>query len=190
MNNRRKGASSMNSILKIQRCSVRAIMIAVAVGCTFHGMQAGQPEGRSGPFTVEAKNDASEGSDQALYEKGMEHLKARQFEKARQAFQSMIQSYPDSMLAADAYLAIGDSYYEQGGAENLLQAKEQYQNFIVFFPTNPKNAEILMKVLAIGKKGIGAQDEKVLLWAEEHLDAFLQNPPDSNQAQGFSTFKE
>jgi hypothetical protein len=164
-------------------------MIAVAVGCAFHGMYAGQPEGPSGSFNIEAKNDTSEDTDQALYEKGMQHLKTRQFEKARQAFQSMIQSYPESMLVADAYLAIGDSYYEQGGAENLLQAKEQYQNFIVFFSSHPKNVEILTKVLAIGKKGIGAQDERVLLWAEERLDAFLQNPPDSNQAQTFQHLK-
>ena len=74
--------------------------------------------------------------DRTLFETGSEYLKKNQYIKARLAFQTLINTYPDSEVSADSYLAIGDSFYDEGGTENLLQAEDQYKNFIIFFPEN------------------------------------------------------
>ncbi len=49
--------------------------------------------------------------DKTLYETGSEFLKKSQYIKARLAFQTLINTYPDSDMAAESYLAIGDSFY-------------------------------------------------------------------------------
>jgi len=60
----------------------------------------------------------------------MEYLKTSQYIRARLAFQTLINLYPDSKRAADAYFAMGDSFYDEGGTENLLQAWDCYRNAI------------------------------------------------------------
>jgi GWxTD domain-containing protein len=107
---------------------------------------------KSGEYKMAKSPDEKVLSDEALNEIGMEYLKANQYIKARMAFQTMINLYPDSKLAGDAYFAIGDSFYDEGGTENLLQAEDQYQNFIVFFPTHPKAADAQLKIFDLMKQ--------------------------------------
>ena len=76
--------------------------------------------------------------DKTLFETGSDYLNRSQYIKARLAFQNLIMTYPDSEMAAEAHFAIGDSFYEEGGTENLLQAENQFKDFIVFFPAHPK----------------------------------------------------
>ena len=96
--------------------------------------------------------------DKTLFETGSEYLKKSQYIKARLAFQTLINTYPDSDMAAESYLAIGDSFYDEGGTENLLQAEDQYKNFIVFFPTNPKAADAQMKIVSLNMRMMRAPD--------------------------------
>jgi outer membrane assembly lipoprotein YfiO len=96
--------------------------------------------------------------DKTLFETGQEYLKKSQYIKARLAFQTLINTYTDSELSADSYLAIGDSYYNEGGTENLLQAEDQYKNFIIFFPTNPKAVDAQMKIVALNMKMMRSPD--------------------------------
>jgi GWxTD domain-containing protein len=90
--------------------------------------------------------------DRVLYKAGLDLLKKHQYAKARREFQRLINSYPDSKLSASAYLAIGDAFYEEGGAENLLMAEDQYKNFTIFFPTHPMAVEARKKLIAIRNK--------------------------------------
>ncbi len=92
--------------------------------------------------------------EKVLYETGVEYFRQRQFIKARLAFQTLINTYPNSSLAAPAYSAIADSFYEEGGAENLKQAEEQYKDFIVFFPTHPKAEDAYMKIITAEIEGM------------------------------------
>jgi outer membrane assembly lipoprotein YfiO len=67
-------------------------------------------------------------------------------------------TYPDSDVAPDAVLAIGDSYYDEGGIENLLQAEDSYKNFIIFFPTHPKAPDAALKVVALNYRMMRSPD--------------------------------
>jgi outer membrane assembly lipoprotein YfiO len=120
--------------------------------------------------------------DKTLFETGDEYLRKSQFIKARLAFQTLINTYPDSDMSADAYLAIGDSFYDEGGTENLLQAEDQYKNFIIFFPMNPKAADAQMKVVSLNMKMMRApdRDQQYSVKAAQQIQKMLDQFPDSD----------
>lgn len=120
--------------------------------------------------------------DKTLFETGSEYLKKSQYIKARLAFQTLINTYPDSDMAADSYLAIGDSFYNEGGTENLIQAEDQYKNFIIFFPTNPKAADAQMKIISLNMRMMRApdRDQQNSYKAEQAIKRMLEQFPDSD----------
>ncbi len=120
--------------------------------------------------------------DKTLFETGAEYLSKSQYIKARLAFQTLINTYPDSELSADSYLSIGDSFYNEGGTENLLQAEDQYKNFIIFFPTNPKAADAQMKIVSLNMRLMRApdRDSTYSIKAEAAIKKFLNQFPDSD----------
>lgn len=122
--------------------------------------------------------------DKTLFETGEQYLKKNQYIKARLAFQTLISTYPDSDMASEAYLAIGDSFYDEGGTENLLQAENQYKDFIVFFPTHPKAADAQLKVIAVNMRMMRSpdRDQNYTERAEAEIKKFLQQFPNSEYA--------
>jgi outer membrane assembly lipoprotein YfiO len=119
--------------------------------------------------------------DKTLFETGQEYLEKSQFIKARLSFQTLINTYPDSELASESVLAIGDSFYDEGGTENLLQAEDQYKNFIVFFPTNPKAADAQMKIASLNMKMMRSpdRDQSYAYKAQDSLRKMIELFPDS-----------
>jgi outer membrane protein assembly factor BamD len=87
-------------------------------------------------------------------------------------------------MASEAYLAIGDSFYDEGGTENLLQAENQYKDFIVFFPTHPKAADAQLKIVAVNMRMMRApdRDQNYTERAEVEINKFLQLFPNSEYA--------
>ncbi len=122
--------------------------------------------------------------DKTLFETGSEYLEKSQFIKARLAFQTLINTYPDSEMAAESYFSIGDSFYNEGGTENLLMAEDQYKNFIVFFPTHPKIADAQMKIIAANMKMIRApdRDRQYTFRSEQEIKSMIERFPDSDYA--------
>jgi outer membrane assembly lipoprotein YfiO len=120
--------------------------------------------------------------DKTLFETGSDYLKKSQYIKARLAFQNLIMTYPDSEMAAEAHFAIGDSFYEEGGTENLLQAENQFKDFIVFFPAHPKAPDALMKVISVNMRSMGApdRDQHCANKALQVIRSFLQQFPDND----------
>jgi outer membrane assembly lipoprotein YfiO len=120
--------------------------------------------------------------DKTLFETGSEYLKKSQYIKARLAFQNLIMTYPDSEMAAESYFAVGDSFYEEGGTENFLQAENQFKDFIVFFPAHPKAPDAQMKIISINMRMMGApdRDQRYAYKALPEIKKFLQQYPDSD----------
>lgn len=85
-------------------------------------------------------------------------------------------------MAADAVFAVGDSYYEEGGTENLLLAEDQYKNFIVFFPTHPKAQDAQLKIVSALMKLMHSpdRDQQYTALARQEAKKFLQQYPDSD----------
>jgi outer membrane protein assembly factor BamD len=84
--------------------------------------------------------------DKELFDKAMTAMKKGKFDVARLDLQALLTTYPESEYQMRAKLAVGDSWYKEGGAAALQQAEAEYKDFITFFPNQPEAAEAQMKV--------------------------------------------
>ena len=91
-------------------------------------------------------NVNSKQPDKELYDKAMVAMKKGRFDVARLDLQTMLNTYPDSEYRMRAKLAVGDSWFKEGGTAALTQAEAEYKDFITFFPNAPEAAEAQMKV--------------------------------------------
>jgi outer membrane protein assembly factor BamD len=87
--------------------------------------------------------------DKELYDKAMLALKRGRFDVARLDLQTMLNTYPESEYRMRAKLAVGDSWFREGGSAAYTQAEAEYKDFITFFPNAPEAAEAQMKVADI-----------------------------------------
>ena len=122
--------------------------------------------------------------DKQLFDNGMSFLGKNAFIKSRLSFQTLINTYPDSEFTPVAFLAIADSYYDEGGTENLLQSESQYKDFNVFYPTHEMADDSQMKIAAINIRLMRAPDRDPTFArkAELELRKFLEIYPDSELA--------
>jgi len=94
-------------------------------------------------------NVGSKQPDKVLFDKAMDAMKHNRFDVARITLQTLINTYPDSEFIARAKLAVGDSWYAEGGTASLAQAEQEYRDFITFFPNMPEAAEAQLKIANI-----------------------------------------
>jgi outer membrane protein assembly factor BamD len=91
-------------------------------------------------------NVQSKQPDKELFDKAMIALKKGRYDVARLDLQTLLNTYPDSEYKMRAKLAVGDSWFKEGGSAALTQAEAEYKDFITFFPNAPEAAEAQMKV--------------------------------------------
>src|ERR1700758_5301501 len=84
--------------------------------------------------------------DKELFDKAMTAMKKGKYDVARLDLQTLLNTYPDSEYKMRAKLAVGDSWFKEGGTAALTQAEAEYKDFITFFPNAPEAAEAQMKV--------------------------------------------
>jgi outer membrane protein assembly factor BamD len=94
-------------------------------------------------------NVGSKQPDKVLFDKAMDAMRHNRFDVARLTLQTLINTYPDSEYIARAKLAVGDSWYAEGGAAALAQAEQEYSDFEIFFPNMPEAAEAQLKIANI-----------------------------------------
>jgi outer membrane protein assembly factor BamD len=87
--------------------------------------------------------------DKVLFDKAMDAMRHNRFDVARLTLQTLINTYPDSEYIARAKLAVGDSWYAEGGTVALAQAEQEYTDFTIFFPNMPEAAEAQLKIANI-----------------------------------------
>src|SRR6201981_395829 len=94
-------------------------------------------------------NIGSKQPDKVLFDKAMDPLRHNRFDVARLTLQTLINTYPDSEYIARAKLAVGDSWYAEGGTAALAKAEQEYTDFPIFFPNMPDAAEAQLKIANI-----------------------------------------
>src|ERR1700746_1213028 len=94
-------------------------------------------------------NVGSKQPDKVLFDRAMDAMKHNRFDVARMTLQTLINTYPDSEFVARAKLAVGDSWYAEGGTAALAQAEIEYKDFETFFPNMPEAAEAQLKIANI-----------------------------------------
>ena len=113
------------------------LLLGLAVACTNKKVQ--------NPLA----NVGSKQPDKVLFDRAMDAMKHNKFDVARLSLQTLINTYPDSEFVARAKLAVGDSWYAEGGTAALQQAEIEYKDFITFFPNMAEAAEAQMKIANI-----------------------------------------
>ncbi|HVC90418.1 MAG TPA: outer membrane protein assembly factor BamD [Acidobacteriaceae bacterium] len=125
---------------------------------------------------------ASSQPDKELFDRAMIALKKGKYDIARLDLQTLLNTYPDSEYQMRAKLAIGDTWYNEGGTAALQQAEEEYKDFITFFPDKPEAAEAQMKVADIYYKQMEKPDRDPTnaTRAQEEYRAMILQYPDSS----------
>jgi outer membrane protein assembly factor BamD len=99
--------------------------LVLTVGCASTSSRQVVPAGTQEP-------------DKFLFDKGDTALKAKKWLTAREYFKQVVETYTQSPLRPDAKLAVGDTYLEEGGADNLVLAMNEFREFLSFYPTNKR----------------------------------------------------
>ncbi len=121
--------------------------------------------------------------DKVLYAKATEDLKHGRYTTGRLALQTLINTYPDSEYLAKAKLAIGDSYYKEGGTAGLKQSIVEYKDFITFFPFLDESAQAQMQIAMAHFRQMEKpdRDHAEAVQAEAEFQTFLEKYPNSPQ---------
>ena len=119
--------------------------------------------------------------DKELFDKAMYALKKGKFDVARLDLQALLTTYPESEYQMRAKLAVGDTWYKEGGAAALQQAEAEYKDFITFFPNQPEAAEAQMKVgdIYYSQMEKPDRDPTNAQRAEQEYRLMVQQYPDS-----------
>jgi outer membrane assembly lipoprotein YfiO len=118
------------------------------------------PVGEAGQLRP-TKSDFSNSPDEGLYKTGLRLLDMHRYKEARQVFEKIIATFPDSGFEAASCLSIADSFYNEGGTENLGQALYNYARFLIRFPENPKAEEAEVKLIALQAKMANAPGNNI-----------------------------
>jgi outer membrane protein assembly factor BamD len=126
-------------------------------------------------------NVNSKQPDKVLYDRALDDMKHNKFDQARLSLQTLINTYPDSEYVAKAKLAIGDSWYAEGGSAAMAQAESEYKDFITFFPNMTEASEAQMKIANIHYNEMEKADRDFThaKRAEEEYRQLIMQFPDS-----------
>ncbi len=126
-------------------------------------------------------NVKSKQPDKELFDKAMLAMKKGKYDVARLDLQTLLNTYPETEYAMRAKLAIGDTWYKEGGSAALTQAEGEYKDFITFFPNTPEAAEAQMKVGDIYFQQMEKpdRDPQNAVHAEQEYRTMIQDFPDS-----------
>jgi outer membrane protein assembly factor BamD len=119
--------------------------------------------------------------DKVLYQKATADLKRGRYTTGRLALETLINTYPDSEYLAKAKLAIGDSYYKEGGTAGLKQSIVEYKDFITFFPFLDEAANAQMQIAMAHYRQMEKpdRDHAEAVQAEAEFQTFLEKYPNS-----------
>src|SRR4051812_19226699 len=145
------------------------LLLLAGIGC--HNNKAPNP----------IANLDSKQPDKVLFDRSMEFIRTNKFDQARITLQTLINTYPDSEYIARAKLAVGDSWYAEGGTAALQQAEVEYKDFQTFFPNMPEAAEAQLKVAGIHYRQMEKPDRDFThaKRAEDEYRQLIQQYPDS-----------
>jgi outer membrane protein assembly factor BamD len=126
-------------------------------------------------------NIDSKQPDKGLYDRAIDSMKHGHYEVARSLLETLINTYPDSEYLARAKLAVGDSWYQEGGTASWQQAEAEYKDFQTFFPNLPEASEAQLKVANIHYRQMEKPDRDFAqaMRAADEYKTLIQTYPDS-----------
>lgn len=120
----------------------------------------------------------SSADDQEAYQQAYQLIQERKFKEAVTAFESFCQTFPESMMKANALYWLGELYIVDG---NEKQARSSFEEIIQQHANNRKYPEAVYKI-AIMDLQQGKKDK-----AQQAIDTVLKQIEDDNS---YATFAE
>ena len=119
--------------------------------------------------------------DKVLFNRATDDIKHGHYTVGRLNLQTLINTYPDSEYLAKSKLAIGDSYYKEGGMAGLKQSIAEYKDFITFFPFLDEAAYAQLQVGMAHYRQMEKpdRDHAEAVEAEAELQTFLEKYPNN-----------
>ena len=156
---------------------VRRIVVSAVLACAMIALGGCHHKVQNPLANVDSKQP-----DKTLYDRAMESMKKGRFTEARTLLETLINAYPESEYIARAKLAMGDSWYTEGGSAAWKQAELQYIDFQTLFPNMPEAAEAQLKVATIHYRQMEKPDRDFTeaMRANEEYKNLIQRYPDSS----------
>jgi outer membrane protein assembly factor BamD len=119
--------------------------------------------------------------DKFLYDKGDAALKAKKWITAREYFKQVVETYTQSPYRPDAKLGVGDTYLEEGGADNLVFAMNEFREFLSFYPRSPRAdyAQYKLAMTHFRQMRAAPRDQTETRDAIKEFQTFVARFPDS-----------
>jgi outer membrane protein assembly factor BamD len=119
--------------------------------------------------------------DKFLYDKGDAALKAKKWITAREYFKQVVETYTQSPFRPDAKLGVGDTYLEEGGADNLVFAMNEFREFLSFYPRSPRAdyAQYKLAMTHFRQMRAAPRDQSETRDAIKEFQTFVVRFPDS-----------
>jgi outer membrane protein assembly factor BamD len=158
--------------------------LVAALGICLGGTACMSAYGQRNVKKVKTKKaDASQSAepDKLLYDRALLDVKKGKYIEGRLAYQTLINTYPDSEYLAKAKLGVADSYYKEGGTSNMTEAIQEYKDFITFFPFLDEAAYAQMQVGMAYYRMMEKSDRDIskAQSAEDEFQTFLLKYPDN-----------
>jgi outer membrane protein assembly factor BamD len=120
--------------------------------------------------------------DRYLFERGTEELNDRNWLTAREYFRQVIDMFSQSTYRPEAKLGVGDTYLGEGGAEALVMAIAEFQEFLQFYPTNPRAdyAQFRMAMAHFRQMRAPQRDQTETRNAIREFETFIARYPGSS----------
>jgi outer membrane protein assembly factor BamD len=127
----------------------------------------------------------SSNSDQVIWDAAQKAAEKRQWESARQHYKRIIEGFPQSQFGPAARLALGDSYFEEGGTGNYILAVSAYREFLTFYPSHPRSdyAQFQVAESFYKQKNGPDRDQTATEDALEEYKKLLDQYPNSSKAE-------
>src|SRR6266853_1996043 len=119
--------------------------------------------------------------DKFLFDKGTEALNNKKWVTAREYFRQIVDTYTQSPYRPDAKLGLGDTYLGEGTAEALERARNEFAEFLAFFPTNARAdyAQYKLGMVHFRQMRAPQRDQTQTREAVKELETFVARYPNS-----------
>lgn len=124
-------------------------------------------------------------SDEIVWEAGQKAAEKKDWSSARQYYKRIIDAFPQSQHQPEARIAIGDTYYEEGGTGNYVLAVSSYREFLTLYPQHPRAdyAQFRAAESYFKQKNSYDRDQTATKQALEEYDRLLDVYPQSSHIE-------
>ena len=123
-----------------------AILAVALAGCrhTFRGGGGGSSATKS--LRTSFDPALAKMPKEKVFQLGEDQFAKRKYQKARQYYSHVYETFPNDPLGRRALLRVADAYYEQGDATNLVEAQYKYRDFINRYPGSDRADYAMMQI--------------------------------------------